>query len=279
MAENTTSENLGAAPRIEDPIEQEARNIMGSSFLGVEVVEKTFDMKLGPDDVPKIPFSRERLEKARQQHQFLILRIGKAQDGEGMTMRKIEALVGNKFMMRGMGGVLRSSKDMQDESFFNDEKVRSSWALVSINALPNPTMHQNYLQQTEALAAYLKSTFGEQMPAAYTDAILEFGEQKENIARILTSDWQEAGRKLSGLKINQLARQNAAEILYDETVYRAHFQREGIVWLQDNCALTNSRSSVGSCVAAGDSRGGVRVYTVRPDNSLPFVHTYVSLMH
>ena len=259
----------------EDPMVAEAKKIFGRDFFGVEAIEKAFGMPLDPDvAIPKIAFSRERLEQAKRQNQFLILRVGQMGE-QPLTMQRMQILLQSEFDKSGKGKVLYAQNWYEDEAFFKAEFLNPSWALVSKEPIPG-SISENYLQQTESLADYLRSSFGRDMPSDYEDAISEFEKQKEDIGKILTSDWREAAKRLSVLKVNQLARHNPAQALYDDMIY---FQNTGNRLLVNFYTWTNTRSSGGSLVGVGDSGAdGVRVYSWEPVHSSPYIGVYVSLV-
>ena len=58
---------------------------------------------------------------------------------------------------------------------------------------------------------------GEDVPEVYQEAINEFNAQKDTLAKLINSDWQEAAKKISKLKINQLTRENFTEVLYRQS--------------------------------------------------------------
>lgn len=90
---------------------EEAREIMGENFfMGPEQVKKAFGVELDPKEIPKIPFSREQLEKAKSLNQFLVLRVGVAADGEPLTMKKMNGILEESFIRKNEGRIL------QDES-------------------------------------------------------------------------------------------------------------------------------------------------------------------
>lgn len=256
-------------------IEQEAKKIMGRDFFGVEAIEKAFGIKLDHNfDIPKIPFSKERLKHAKLQNQFLILRIGKI-GKQLLTMSKMELLLQPQFDKENKGRVLYNMLWYRNQVFFNDKSLKSCWALVSKEPIPNST-NKNYLEQTESLVKYLRSIFGKAIPSNYTDAISEFDEEKKSIKIILSSNLGEASERLSNLKINQMMRHNADEAFYDDVIY---FQNTKKRLLKNHYAWTNTRSSCGRLVLVGPSdTNGVRLGYWEPVDFLPRFGVYVSII-
>ncbi|MCD6149359.1 hypothetical protein J7J13_01060 [bacterium] len=196
-----------------------AKEVMGEEFFGFQEVEKAFGIRISPEDVPEIPFSREELERAKELSQFLVLRSDKAPDGKPLTLQKINEILkgkvsdGSKLLYSDDGkGEIKSDAWYKSEDFIKDETPRLSWALVSKEVIPNST-GKNYLQQTEEMLNYLKnqvfsarggSALGGkgEIPVIYQEAIDEFEKEKGEIEKLMFSDWKEAAEKLSNLKIN-----------------------------------------------------------------------------
>ncbi len=250
-----------------------AKEVMGEEFFGVQEVKKAFGMEVNPEGIPEIPFSREELEKAKELNQFLVLRANMASDGKPLTLRKINEILkgkvsdGSKLLYADDGtGKIKSDSWYKDEDFPKTDKPKLAWALVSKEVIPNSTS-KNYLQQTEGLADYLKNQVfkGEEMPSEYQESIDEFEKEKGEIEKLMSSDWQKAAEKLSSLKINQLTRQNPAEVLYDIAIY---FQNKGERILEKIYTWTARRDSDGGLVVAGGfDSGGVYVRGRRPGGS------------
>lgn len=256
-----------------------AREAMGDEFLGFQEVEKAFGIEMKPEDIPEIPFSKEELERARELNQFLVLRADKAPDGKPLSLQKINEILkgkvsdGSKLLYSddGKGGI-KGDAWYKNEEFIKDEAPRLAWALVSKEVIPNSTS-KNYLQQTEELVNYIKSSVfkGSEIPEEYQKAIKEFEKEKDGIGKIISSEWQKAAEKLSQLKINQLTRQNPAEVLYDIAIY---FQNKKERILENMYTWTSRRASDGKLVRVGyfDS-DGVNVLSYTPAHS----HDYLGV--
>lgn len=259
-----------------------AKEVMGEEFFGFQEVKKAFGIEIRPEDIPEIPFSKEELEKARELGQFLVLRVDKAPNGKPLSLQKINEILkgkvsdGSKLLYAddGKGGI-QSDSWYKNEEFSKNEAPRLAWALVSKEIIPDSTS-KNYLQQTEELVNYLKNQVfsakggsasggkGE-MPEVYQDAIEEFEKGKSEIEKLVSSDWQKVAEKLSGLKLNQLTRQNPAEVLYDIAIY---FQNKSERILENKYSWTYSRASDGRLVLVGRfGSGGVGVGSDGPDRS------------
>ena len=263
-----------------------AKEVMGEEYFGLQEVEKAFGIKISPKEIPEIPFGKSELERAKELNQFLVLRVDKVQDGKPLSLQKINEVLkgkvsdGSKLLYSddGKGGI-KSDAWYKDEDFIKNETPKLAWALVSKEVIADSTS-KNYLQQTEELMGYIKNQVfsakggsasggkGE-MPKVYQDAIDEFEKEKDDIGKIISSDWQKASEKLSQLKINQLARQNPAEVLYDIAIY---FQNKRERILENMYTWTSRRASDGGLVSVGcfDS-GGVTVSRFTPDCSFDYL--------
>ena len=237
-----------------------AKEILGEkAVLGVEEVEKAFGIKIKPEQVPNIPFSKEDLERAKELKQFLILRVDKSSDGKPLTIEKMSELLTEKFKEDDKGKILYSSDDgsgkIKDDAWYKSEDFalketpKLSWALTSKEIIPDSTS-KNYLQQTEEIVNYLRNDVfkGRTLPKEYQDAIKEFTEQKEKISKLVEDDWQEAIKILEGLQITKLTRQTPTEALYDILVY---FQNNEERLLENKYTWTSRRASDGELVHVG----------------------------
>ena len=250
-----------------------AKEVMGEEFFGFQEVKKAFGIEINPEGIPEIPFSREELEKAKELNQFLVLRINMASDGKPLTLQKINEILkgkvsdGSKLLYADDGtGKIKSDSWYKDEGFSKVDKPKLAWALVSKEVIPNSTS-KNYLNQTEELVGYLKNQVfkGEEMPEEYKESIKEFEKEKGEIEKLMSSDWEKAAEKLSGLKINQMTRQNPAEALYDIAIY---FQNKGERILEKIYTWTARRGSDGELVVVGGfDSGGAGVSRHRPGGS------------
>ena len=254
---------------------EQAKEILGEDVLGPEAIQVTFGFT--PEDTPPIPFSIEELERAKELNQFLELRVDRTADGKPLDMNKMHELLQPEFTTGNKGKILNSYG--QDNSWYKNEDFlkdvpRASWVLVSKDVIPN-SLSKNFLQQTEVIANYLKTDIfsakggsasggkDQEMPEAYKEAIEEFEAKKASIQAILTSNWQEAAKQLSELKINQLTRQLPVETMYDFLMY---FKNNGKRLLESKYTCTYRRDSGGRLVGFGGSDAdGARVYRWAPD--------------
>lgn len=228
-----------------------AREILGKNdVLGVEEIEKAFNIKLKTEDIPNIPFSQEELERAKELGQFLILRVDKDKDGKAFSMKRMQEVLSGEFEKEGEGKIFFDTDWYEKEGFFATDSPRLAWALTGKEVMPNST-NKNYLQQTEEIIAYLRNQVfkGKVVPKEYQDAITEFTSQKVKIEKLIEDDWKEAAKILEGLQITQLTRQSPVEFMYDILAYfRSNKER----LFEDNIyAWTRRRDSDGKLVSVG----------------------------
>jgi len=241
---------------------ERAQEIMGADFLGSEAVKKTFGF--APEVIPALQFSESDLERAKELNQFLILRVDKTADDKPLTMQEINTMLEKKIADEGKGKILYNTDWYKNEDFFTKDTPRLSWALVSKAEIPN-SISKSFLQQTEAIVNYLKTDIfkDQEMPQEYTEAMEEFEAKKAEIDALISSDWQEAAKQLSELKINQLTRQLPVEVMYDGLVY---LQNNGSRLMESKYTWTFRRASGGGLVSFGSAgAAGALVYHWTPD--------------
>ena len=229
---------------------ERAKSIMGDEFFGAEAIDKAFDIKILPGDIPPVPFSPKELETAKELGQFLILRLDRDSSGP-LTMQKMQRIVQPKFDSRSKGKILYDPSRYSREDFFTKDVPKAKWALVTKEVIPNST-HKNYLNQTQEIADYLKNQVfrGGILPKEYQEAIAEFESQKKAISDIIAdeSKLRDAADKLAALKLNKMTRQTPVEALYDVLVY---FQNHDQRLLEGRYTWTSKQSSLGSLVEVG----------------------------
>ncbi len=240
---------------------REAESIIGSDrFFGLDAVRKAFPSipELRADQLPPITFSKEDLKRAKELGHSLRLRLNKVPGGNDISMKKMQELLQPTFDQKKAGKVLYDTDWYKDEDFFG-ARPDVCWVLTSDEVIPN-SEDKDYLEQTELIAEYLPDTVyqGKKLPQEYADAIKELDAQKDAIRALIDNDdWQEAAKKLAGLKLNQLTRRVPTEVLYDMLVT---FQANGKRNLEGMYDWTPVLSSGGGLVYVGGfARGGVRV--------------------
>ena len=189
---------------------EQAREIFGEdNFIGPEDIHNTFGFT--PEDIPRIPFSKEEIARAKELGQQLILYVD-TKDGVPFTAEDMIDSVNNK---ASDGNPVLYGRKALNEYGITDVCPRSAWRLTTPEVLENTT-NKNYLDQTEALIDYLKDEVFKdtELPESYQKAITEFESKKDVIQDHMTLDWEEAARQLTTLAINQLTRENVAEVIY-----------------------------------------------------------------
>lgn len=252
---------------------QRAKETMGEDFFATQQIEKAFGIKVSPEQIPEIPFSREDLERARELNQFLILRVDKTNDGKPLTMAKMNELLGGKVSGGGKAlyrddgsGKIDDDAWYKDEDFALKETPKLSWALANKEVISS-SPDKNYLDQTVEIVDYIQNAVfkGMEIPAEFQNAISEFEKAKDEIGRLINEDWKKAAEKLEGLAITKLSRQTPAEAIYDIFVY---FQNKGERLLENMYTWTSRRYSDGKLVGVGSfASDGADVRSRRPDYS------------
>lgn len=214
--------------KIESTTEQieTAREIMGEKeVMGPDEIEKAFGIKLKPESIPSIPFSKEELQRAEELNQFLVLRTDKAPDGEPLTMEKMNMMLTEKFKNEGEDKILHDPSGRgggeKPQEFFNKNTPEFKWALTSKELIPNTT-NKDYLEQTAEAINYLKNQVfkGMEIPKEYQEAISEFDSRKDELREWLaTGDKDKYKSEISKLQINHLIRQSPVEAMYDILMY------------------------------------------------------------
>ena len=207
--------------------------------------------------IPPLP-PRAEMERHAKRGDVLRLRVSKAPDGSDLTMKRVNELLQDDFKKKKDGKVLYDATEewKLKSTFFTKDTPEVAWAFTTDTVLPDST-NKNYLDQTQFLADFLRTQLfkGEKLPKEYEEAIREFESQKAEITKLMGSDWKEAAKKLSALRLNQL-RAAPVEALFDfvQTLRGTADKRRTLV---DKYTWTNKLSSGGHLVGFGfcDSDG------------------------
>jgi hypothetical protein len=233
----------------------EAAEIMGESFYGVGAVEKTFGVRITPDKIPSIPFSKAELERAKQLGQELILYVDKNSEGKPLTAIEI-----NRLCERNENDSFSITDNywFKDDEYLKNMTPRMGWRLSGKEPIPGCTEF-SYLQQTDVIARYLEnSIFPEEVPKLYQDAIDNFKEtRKDKELLVHSSDNGNrfyVARELTDIPLNQLCRENFTEVLYRLALHR-HKTGSFLLSYESNVCLTltNSFTKTGQIVSVGNS--------------------------
>jgi len=216
----------------ETPTLQEAREILGDRVFGPEQVEQAFGIHI--ENVPNIPYTREQLEQAERKGMDLVLYTDKLKDGKDLTGLSLY----NHLQQKQKDGskLLFNTDWYKDEPFFTTETPQSPqnqgtyWKLVSREVIPNST-NQNYLEQTQTLANYIRSLYNEDpanpkdIPPDIQQALNEFEDLLKNEPqlkdKVTSTDetiWKPVAQTLANLKLTELFRESFIENLYRLTL-------------------------------------------------------------
>lgn len=232
----------------EVPMEKWIEKLGKENVFGPADVEKTWGVKV---EVPPIPFGVEDLERAKELGQMLVLRIDQTTPGKPLSMEAMHAILQERFTREGKGRVFNSAQGWKGvfPDYFAKEAPRAGWALVSKEIIPDSTS-KNYIAQTETIIQYLKQEVfkGKELSSLYKEAVEEFELQKAELTALVASNWQEAAKRLAGLKITQLTRQEAVEGHYD---LLSHYDATGERLLSNRYAWGSSISADGRLVHVG----------------------------
>ncbi|MDO8507944.1 MAG: hypothetical protein Q7S53_05280 [bacterium] len=215
--------------KIRMPFES-AKEIMGEDYLGPEAVEETFGIKLKEKNIPTIPFSKEELEMAKRNGQFLILRVNEyKKNREPMNIRNMRY----RSSIKGLEIVTAVQ---------SDSIPRAGWALVKSDA---SFAFRDYLRETEDLAQYISLKMDEGLvksPEKYVEALYELENKKPYLESIMRTSKPDANL-IADLQVNRLGRQSISEAVYDTCVY---YKKKGALFFGDGKQVrTNTVSPLG----------------------------------
>ncbi|OGE10528.1 hypothetical protein A3A60_03225 [Candidatus Curtissbacteria bacterium RIFCSPLOWO2_01_FULL_42_26] len=246
--------------------------IMDKDFIGPAQVEKATNRVITQAELTRLlePLSIEMLARGKELGAFLTLRTGKAGDGSPLTAKWMQQKLEPGLKEDGKGRILYDTDWYGKENFFTKETPGYDLALAftTKNVIDGST-GLNYLEQTQLLADFFKEAVfrGQKLPDVYQQAIDEFESKMGKLQQLLKdgNKWQQAAMKLSKLAINQLARRNFPEGIYDLALYT---QSTGTWLLSNRWDWLNSRTADGFLVHFGRSAAaGASVYRWRPDRS------------
>ncbi len=244
---------------------EQAQEIMGESFYGVEEIKNTFGFEVSTDKIPAIPYGPEVLEKAKENGEMLVLRVESDGEGSPMTMERMNGLMQailEEDSEEEQEKLLYDTDWYSEEDFFKNASLRTEWKLVGKNFVPDSTS-KNYIEQTKVLRDYLLGldSVSKEEQEECTDEFLE-GLQKM-LDEDYDKNWKEVAKKLSELLINKNHRRIPAEILYDWVLQFRNKKERGI--LEANYDWSNALSSDGRLVYLGSAdRNGVSVSSGNP---------------
>jgi len=217
----------------------EAKEIMGSDFMGPDEIQKAFDVEV--TDVPQIPFSKEELEKAKELGQFLILRVDKDQKGTNLTLKRIEEIIQPKWEASGKGKLFRDDRwSLERSEFFDNETPRAGWALTS-KEIVEDTRYKELLGQMSGMTDYLeKEVFpNNEVPDDFKKAIAEFKAEEGKLIDLTgpNGNLSEAAEIIGKLKITEIVIPSASEVFYDAITF---YENTGKKLLDGYCCTTST---------------------------------------
>jgi hypothetical protein len=211
---NRESERVRTMPENIEGQMWEAKNIMGPDFIGPDEIKNAFGIEISPDQIPKIPFSIDDLERAKSAGQFLVLRVGPDDLGKTMTLDRLEKIL----RRRGIDMLKASANWIRMDNTFESSSLSASWALTSKEPVKD-SFGKSYQQQTGILIRHLKRDVfkGKPLPKKYASAVAEFKRAKKTLS---LQDRQQQAVELSRLSITSLLRPSLLELLYDIYAYQ-----------------------------------------------------------
>ena len=227
--------------------EQEVREILGrDNVLGQEEVKQVFEVNVPVSELPTIPYTPEQLESAKAAGMMLVLRIDKDKEGNPLTGKRIQEMFEANMVAQDKGKLLYDTDWYKDEPFFKTETPTMEWKLVTKDLIPD-SKNKDYTDGTRLLRDTLKAAGN--LTKEEQEAIDECTDQKLTELKTLQgTDWTEAAKQLSELKINKNHRRTFSEGLYD-FILRFHAKDNRL--LESTYDWTQSLSSVGSLVDFG----------------------------
>ena len=229
---------------------ENAVELLGAENVhGPDDIKTTFGVTL--EDIPAIPFSEAELERAAELGQMLVLRTDTDQNGEPLSIEKMQQHLDEKWERENKGRLLYNENTVTNLGEAYKQAPTPGWALVSKETVPD-TKDRNYLEQTDTLLEHLKTeVFRDQdLPPEYKAAEQEFNQQRPEIEQLITNkQYTDAAEKLLNLDITQLTRPSATETIYDLAL---HFDATGTRLLPPGSATwTRSRASDGHPIDVG----------------------------
>ncbi|MEK7589451.1 MAG: hypothetical protein AAB479_02395 [Patescibacteria group bacterium] len=183
---------------------REAREILEKDFIGPEAVEKTWGIKLTPEEasqIENIPFSREELEQAKALGMMLVLRVPHDKEGKPLSidrMREVmqgEDKLGDPTKKKNKIFYYKKGEAWHDkEKFSLEDTTKLGWGLAAKAVLPE-SLSKNWDQQEEVLKEWAKkngidpNSVRRRTPTEVVyDTITYYGANKESLLE-RTWDW------------------------------------------------------------------------------------------
>ena len=236
-----------------------ARDVLGctTSFFGpVEV--RSFLMINMEGRVPPIPFTKERLIRARDLGQSLYLFPDKDTRGKPLTIKGVCEILGNE--VRGCNLFCLPHKSPFEEEAFYDEPIvpKPTWRLVTDDVIPF-SLERTHVRLLGRIADYLQHNVyrGIELPKPYCEALKEFEDEKDKLKKMRKDRWKKVAEGCAQLKISELFRETVGQTVFRLGIY-LHINYRRLL------------SSVGT-VSKSFTRGGVP-FSVGPFESVVGIH-------
>lgn len=188
---------------------ERARETIGKkNFIGPEEINEY--IKINFDEVPQIPYSDAELKDAKLEGMMLVLRMSKDRDGNDLTVQKLNEILQPR-MKKGTK-LLNGSIESTSPHCLTTETCTMQWKLVTNEHLQNST-GKDYLQQTQLIRdwAKLNDELTPEEEQECSDAVLK----ELSMLSSWSSNWREAARRLSELKVNKNHRTTMVESFWD----------------------------------------------------------------
>lgn len=215
------------APKVRDLQERvpityhRAKELMGEEMLGQEEVEKAFGTKIAHKEIPRIPFTRKELEKAKELGEKLILRM------PGYTIASLIAVMKERAYtdeVRKQGGI-RLLVEGLNKKYFAKDKTKLEWVLVSSRPLEHSYAKTSPVQ-LKILIDYLEHVIykSHPLPEKYQAPITNF-----------KKEYEEKITALIGISKEQLETKTDQEIddLIYEEIDESSWRLKLISWLKE----------------------------------------------
>lgn len=196
-----------------------------------------------PSKLPALMVTEEEVRRAKTLGHSLVLFLP-------VTAKQLYGATDNKL---SDGGQLLYSdwsiKPKQDFGVKEMQFAKPTWAFIIQAPIPSST-GLNFLAQTKMRAEYLENQVydGQPLPQVYREAVEELNDRQAALEQLMADDWQEAGKQLSGLKLNQLCCPTFSGLLYH---WYLHLAINGERLYQGIYGWSRSLSSNGHLVDPG----------------------------
>ncbi len=253
---------------------EQTEKLFGRDFMGPAQFERAWGFCPAPEQIPVIPFSPERLERAKQLGMMLVLHVDKTPDGKPMTMKNMNSM---QIESGRNESLFRSGCEAdwyQDEDYYTQDVPRLSWKLEAKEVLRDSN-NRSEVGQLHLILEYLKNAVfeGMEIPADYQEAIEEFKARKVEIIKLMErhDTWKKASEIIENLKLSKLTRATPVELIQTIETYHRNTCKHLFPILKSKdhyevCVRTPRRNSSDGLVYIGRSpRDGADVNGTPPE--------------